>query len=80
MGNPATIRADRLLIYQALTNLVTNAIKYSPSGTTVSIGLGNGGGSVRFQIADQGFGIPACVDVKHGWREDFANRDRQRAQ
>ena len=32
---PVRVRADRLLLYQALSNLVTNAIKYSPSGTTV---------------------------------------------
>ena len=53
------VRADRLLLYQALTNLVTNAIKYSPAGTTVSIGVSNGNGAVRFRVADQGFGIPA---------------------
>jgi signal transduction histidine kinase len=57
--NGMRVRADRLLLYQALSNLVTNAIKYSPSGTTVTIGVTNGNGAVRFQIADQGFGIPA---------------------
>src|SRR5947207_4794628 len=53
------VHADRLLVYQALTNLVANAIKYSPVGTTVGIGVTNGNGRVRFQVADQGFGIPA---------------------
>jgi len=53
------VHADRLLVYQALTNLVANAIKYSPVGTTVGIGVTNGGGRVRFEVADQGFGIPA---------------------
>ena len=53
------VHADRLLVYQALTNLVANAIKYSPGGTTVGIGVTNGGGRVRFEVADQGFGIPA---------------------
>jgi len=57
--NGITVHADRLLLYQALTNLVTNAIKYSPSGTTVRIRVANGDGRVRFQVADQGFGIPA---------------------
>src|SRR5206468_9861528 len=38
------IHADRLLVYQALTNLVANAIKYSPAGTTVRIGVSNGAG------------------------------------
>lgn len=53
------VRADRMLLYQALTNLVTNAIKYSPAGTTVRIGVSNGNGAVRFQVSDEGFGIPA---------------------
>jgi signal transduction histidine kinase/CHASE2 domain-containing sensor protein len=57
--NGIQVHADRLLLYQALTNLVTNAIKYSPSGTTVRIRVANGDGRVRFQVADQGFGIPA---------------------
>jgi signal transduction histidine kinase len=53
------VRADRLLMYQALSNLVTNAIKYSPSGSTVRISVANGNGRVRFLVADQGCGIPA---------------------
>ena len=52
------VHADRTLLYQALTNLVTNAIKYSPSGTSVRIGVSNGNGAVAFQVADQGCGIP----------------------
>jgi signal transduction histidine kinase len=58
------IRADRLLMYQALTNLVTNAIKYSPPGSTVRIGVANGTGRVRFRITDQGCGIPADEQSK----------------
>jgi signal transduction histidine kinase len=57
--NGMRIRADRLLLYQALTNLVTNAIKYSPPETTVRIGVSNGNAAVRFHVVDEGFGIPA---------------------
>jgi len=57
--NGMRVRADRLLLYQALTNLVTNAVKYSPAGTTVRINVSNGNEAIRFQIADEGFGIPA---------------------
>src|SRR5262249_30203396 len=56
--NGMRIRADRLLLYQALTNLLTNAVKYSPAGTRVSIGVSNGNNAIRFQVADQGYGIP----------------------
>jgi signal transduction histidine kinase len=58
------VRADRLLLYQALTNLVTNAIKYSPAGTTVRVGVSNGNGAVRFQVKDEGCGIPANEAAK----------------
>jgi signal transduction histidine kinase len=63
-GNGMRVRADRLLLYQALTNLVTNAIKYSPAGTTVRIGVSNGNGAVCFQVEDQGCGIPADEAAK----------------
>jgi signal transduction histidine kinase/CHASE2 domain-containing sensor protein len=52
------VNADRTLLYQALTNLVTNAIKYSPSGTQVEVAVSNGDGRVSFHVQDQGFGIP----------------------
>ena len=69
LGAPADldgmkVRADRLLLYQALTNLVTNAIKYSPVATSVTISLSNGNGAVRFHVADQGYGIPADEAAK----------------
>jgi signal transduction histidine kinase len=63
-ANGMVVRADRLLLYQALTNLVTNAIKYSPAGTTVRVDVSNGNGAVRLRVADQGFGIPADEAAK----------------
>ena len=53
------VKADRLLLHQALSNLIVNAIKYSPSGTFVCLSMSNGDGRVRFHVADQGCGIPA---------------------
>src|SRR5262249_29187321 len=57
--NGLRLHADRLLVYQALSNLVINAIKYSPAGTSVRIGVANGNGRLRLQVSDQGCGIPA---------------------
>jgi signal transduction histidine kinase len=59
-----SVHADRLLLHQALTNLLTNAIKYSPSGTSVRIGISNGNDAVRFRVADQGYGIPPAEATK----------------
>jgi len=55
-----TVNVDRALMIQALINLVENAIKYSPSGTSVSIrGSISSAGRVRLDIADEGPGISA---------------------
>jgi signal transduction histidine kinase/CHASE2 domain-containing sensor protein len=53
------VRADRLLFYQAVSNLVTNAIKYSSAGTAVKIGVVSRDGQVAVQVTDEGAGIPA---------------------
>ena len=44
---------------QVLNNLISNAIKYSYPGTTVSIRLTRQGDSVLLSVADEGQGIPA---------------------
>ena len=51
-------RADDLALM--LSNLIDNAIKYSDHGGTVSLTLAmNGEGFIRFNVTDQGVGIPA---------------------
>jgi len=52
--------ADPSQLRQVLTNLVDNAVKYSPGGGKVSIWVENGDGAVRFSVADDGLGIPAA--------------------
>lgn len=51
--------ADRARLAQVLANLVSNAIKYSPSNTTVTIWSEGYENRVRICVADQGPGIPA---------------------
>lgn len=50
---------DSALIEQALANFVSNAIKYSPAGTTVTIRAREAGSGVELEVADQGQGIAA---------------------
>ncbi|MCC6617292.1 MAG: HAMP domain-containing histidine kinase [Anaerolineae bacterium] len=50
--------ADRSRFEQALSNLVSNAIKYSPPGSDVHIWTENAGSRIRVCVADQGPGIP----------------------
>ncbi|KAA2238326.1 hybrid sensor histidine kinase/response regulator [Salinarimonas soli] len=52
-----TIRSDRRLLRRLLQNLVSNAIKYTPSGK-VLVGARRRGGTLRLEVRDTGLGIP----------------------
>ncbi|CAL8981789.1 Sensor protein KdpD [Rhodoplanes serenus] len=49
---------DPVLFEQVLFNLLDNAAKYAPDGTTVHIVAGRENGRVRLQVIDEGPGIP----------------------
>ena len=50
---------DPMLITQAVTNLLSNATKYSPKGGQVEVGLEIEGKEAVFWVRDQGVGIEA---------------------
>src|SRR2546423_5399414 len=52
------VTADRDHLEQVLNNLVTNAIKYSPRGRTITIQVRPDDCGVRLSMTDQGIGIP----------------------
>lgn len=52
------VAADKSLISQAVTNLISNAIKYSPERTTVTVSTALEAEAVRVSVEDRGFGIP----------------------
>ena len=54
-----TVTADRLVLREAVTNVLDNAIKYGPDGSTVTISVHRVGAEGVLGIADQGPGIPA---------------------
>jgi PAS domain S-box-containing protein len=53
------VAADRSMISQAVKNLVSNAIKYSPERTTVTVSTALEAETVRVSVEDRGYGIPA---------------------
>ena len=55
----APLSSDGDLIHRVLSNLVENALKYSPPGTAISLGARGESGGVVFSVADRGFGVPA---------------------
>jgi PAS domain S-box-containing protein len=52
------VRADADRVVQVLTNLISNACKFSPAGATVTLRALRAEGKVRFEIADRGRGVP----------------------
>ncbi len=52
------VTVDPKLIARVVDNLLTNAIKYSPEGTTVTIKMERSKGNAAVHISDQGKGIP----------------------
>lgn len=55
---PLMVNADASRIEQAVVNLVSNAIKYSPEGRVVRITLSRGASEAVLSVSDQGVGIP----------------------
>lgn len=52
------VAADKSLITQVVTNLVDNAIKYSPERTLVTVSASLEAEAVRVLVEDRGYGIP----------------------
>ena len=50
--------ADRGRIDQVLTNLIANAVRYSPEGGEIIVGAAENGDEVRLYVKDHGIGIP----------------------
>ncbi len=53
----AMIHGDPGLLFEALSNLVDNAIKFTPEGGQVSVKLSQFEGAARFEVIDSGIGI-----------------------
>lgn len=53
-----TVSADRLVLREAVTNVLDNAIKYSPAGSTVAIRVQRLRDQAILTISDEGPGIP----------------------
>jgi heavy metal sensor kinase len=54
------LRADDELLRQLVTNLLENAVQYTPAGGSISVTVERDAGSVRIAVSDTGPGIPAA--------------------
>ena len=56
---PGWVDGDPTRLEQIVSNLLDNALKYTPSGGNIAISLGRADGQVVFTVRDTGVGIPA---------------------
>jgi PAS domain S-box-containing protein len=58
-AEPLAAEADRDKLRQVFSILVDNALKYSPQGGRIVVGVRRGVGTVEVRVVDEGIGIPA---------------------
>jgi signal transduction histidine kinase len=55
---PPPVLADEKRLSQVLDNLISNAVKFTPDGGTVTVTVGRNGAGARVVVADSGIGVP----------------------
>ena len=58
------VRADRKRLMQVMTNLLSNAAKFSPPNSAVDVSVSRPGDTVRVEVSDRGPGIPEAFRSK----------------
>jgi signal transduction histidine kinase len=73
----ATVRGDRDLLFEAVANLVDNAVKFTPEGGHVDLALHHRNGHTQIRVKDTGPGIPEVereAVTKRFYRSDKSRR------
>ncbi len=60
----AVVQVDMIQMVQVFTNLLDNAVNYSPKGSTVEVSFENTDNEVKISIKDSGLGIPVKQQEK----------------
>jgi signal transduction histidine kinase len=61
---PVVLPASREKLWRVVSNLVANAIKFSPTGASILVKMDQGVQSVRISVKDEGIGIPPDMQEK----------------
>jgi two-component system sensor histidine kinase VicK len=58
LEQPGEITISREKIWRVLSNLITNAIKFSPRGATIRVSITDGKKEILISVKDNGIGVP----------------------
>ncbi|MBP9820461.1 ATP-binding protein, partial [Candidatus Woesebacteria bacterium] len=72
------LKIDRGRITQVLTNILTNAVKYSPNAKEIKVKLAKKSGIVMISVRDYGLGIPQSAQ-KHIFEAFFRSSHNRHA-
>ena len=73
-AGPVIVLGDKSGLQQVFINLINNAVKFSPEGSSVEVDVRLEAGAVRVAISDHGMGIPA-EDIPHLYERFFRGRN-----
>lgn len=59
--DPVPFALDGRLVRRALENLLSNAVRYSPDGAEITVGIRRAGETLELEVADHGPGVPVAV-------------------
>jgi two-component system sensor histidine kinase KdpD len=71
------VRYDAVLVERVLANLLENAAKYTPAGSTITLSARTGDGMLEVMVADDGPGLP--VGQEEAIFEKFTRGERESA-
>ncbi|HEY6059137.1 MAG TPA: GAF domain-containing sensor histidine kinase [Gemmatimonadales bacterium] len=63
-GQLPALETDPVRLQQILVNLVSNAVRHSPTGGRIEVGVHANGDAIEFAVRDDGPGIPADVQER----------------
>jgi two-component system heavy metal sensor histidine kinase CusS len=73
----ATVMGDRLMLRRAVSNLLSNALRYTPRAGTVEVRIDERGGEVRLAVENNG--TPIAPDVMERLFERFYRAEQDRS-